>query len=84
MSDTTTPPNDIMQSREDELNTITASTVKAAYSGGGVFTLHARDNQFWTDTFRALREHEFSIQKHLDGTLYVKKQPDERHERRDR
>jgi hypothetical protein len=73
MSTERAPPTTLMQNRLDELNQITASPMTAVYHGGGVFVLQARDNEFWGDTFRSLREHDFIVQKHLDGDLYVEK-----------
>lgn len=79
-----TLPNERMENRLDELTRITASTVDADYHGNGVFVLTARDNEFWTDTYRALEEHDYRINKNLDGELHVEKHRDERHERSDR
>jgi hypothetical protein len=73
MSNAREPPNKLLQNRLEELTAITASTVTAHYHGGGVFVLQARDNEFWSDTFRSLREYDFQVQKQLDGELYVEK-----------
>lgn len=71
--DTRDPPNELMANREDTLNQITASTVEAAYHGGGGFILRARDDTFWGDTYEALDDHGFRITKHLGGDMYVEK-----------
>lgn len=78
-----TPPNERMANRLDELERITASTVTVEYRGGSVFVLTARNNQFWSDTYKALDRHEYEITKTLDGEMYVEKAPAER-DRRDR
>jgi hypothetical protein len=73
MVTTRDPPNQRMADRENELNQITRNTVHAAYHGGGVFVLTSRDGDFWTDTYRALEEYDYAINKSIDGTLYVEK-----------
>jgi hypothetical protein len=75
MSTERAPPTTLMQNRLDELTAITVSTVTASSYGGGVFVLQARDNEFLGDTFRSLKGHDFIVQKHLDGDLYVEKYP---------
>jgi hypothetical protein len=72
------PPNKLMEERMNELDQTTASTVDVHSTGGFVVMLTARDNQFWSDTDTALREHGYQVQKHLEGTLYVEKAPTER------
>lgn len=72
-----TPPNDRLATRLDELKRITASTVDVDYRGGSVFVLTARDNQFWSDTYKALDRHEYEITKNLDGEMFVTKAPAE-------
>lgn len=76
-----TPPNERMANRLDELKQITASTVTVDYRGGSVFVLTARDNRFWSDTYKALDRHEYEITKNLDGELFVEKAPADRNRR---
>lgn len=83
MSDTRAPPNERLAERLDHLRQITASTVDVDYHGGSVFVLTARDNEFWSDTYRSLDRHNYQINKNLDGSLYVEKSPAER-DRRER
>lgn len=75
MNETQEPPTERLTTQLEHLREITESTVGVDYHGGSVFILTARDNEFWNSVFRSLREHDFQIQKQLDGKLYVEKQP---------
>lgn len=78
VDETRAPPNERLTKRLEHLREITPSTVKVACNGGSVYMLRGRDNEMWTEVFQALRDHNYEIQKLLDGTLYVEKGPDRR------
>lgn len=77
MSETRSPPNQRMAAQLEELKQITEATVSVEYDGGSLFILEARDNEFWNSVFNDLREHNYQINKHLDGEMYVEKSRDE-------
>lgn len=71
------PPNNRMKNREDELNEITQSTITVSSTGGSMFMLEERDDRFYSNTYRVLREHGYRVHEHLEGTMYVERAPNE-------
>jgi hypothetical protein len=67
------PPNNLMKERVDELNEITQSTITAYSTGGFAFMLVERDDRFYENTYSALADHDYRPYRHIEGTLYVKK-----------
>jgi hypothetical protein len=76
--DPSEPPNKLIKGRLDELNEHTASTVRAWSTGGSVFMLTARDDHFWGNTYQTINDLGYQVQKHLEGTLFIERAPNER------
>jgi hypothetical protein len=67
------PPNQRLADRLEDLKQLTESTISVEYHGGSLFVLTSRDGNFWNSVFDDLRRHNFDVQKHVDGELYVEK-----------
>lgn len=74
-------PNKQYEKQYEELQAVLESTIEVQYSGGSQFILTARDDEFWNSVFNDLRRHNWEVQKHISGEMWVKKvEPDPRRE----
>ena len=81
MQDKRPLPNERMEQRKDELDAITRDSIEVVYEGDIVYSLHADRGEFRRETFRALRDHDYQINRQRDEALHVEKHPDGRRHR---